>query len=63
MNLSEYRFKKVSETTLEVELVKDQSLSVLFKDLEKQKVVVNRSRNKVNRLEELFVKLVENGDA
>ena len=63
ITMPEYRFKKLSETTLEVELVKDQSLSVLFKHLEKKKIKVNRSRNKVNRLEELFVKLVENGDA
>ncbi|PJG59980.1 ABC transporter ATP-binding protein [Aeromonas cavernicola] len=49
------------ERTLEVELDKSQSLNQLFEQLSSQQVQVLSMRNKANRLEELFVSLVEEG--
>jgi ABC-2 type transport system ATP-binding protein len=49
------------ENTLEVELEKSQSLNSLFEQLSAQGVKVLSMRNKANRLEELFVNLVEEG--
>ncbi|MGL5333672.1 MAG: ABC transporter ATP-binding protein [Aeromonas veronii] len=49
------------ERTLEVDLDKSQSLNSLFEQLSNQQVQVVSMRNKANRLEELFVNLVEEG--
>ncbi|MGL6003865.1 MAG: ABC transporter ATP-binding protein, partial [Aeromonas sobria] len=49
------------ERTLEVDLDKSQSLNSLFEQLSSQQVQVVSMRNKANRLEELFVNLVEEG--
>jgi ABC-2 type transport system ATP-binding protein len=46
--------------TLEVDLLKSHSLNAVFGLLTEQEVEVLSMRNKANRLEELFVKLVEN---
>jgi len=40
-------------------LPKSQSLNVLFRVLEQRGIEVKSMRNKVNRLEELFLRLVE----
>jgi len=45
--------------TLEIEVSKGQSLNEIFAQLSSQGVRVNSMRNKVNRLEELFVRLVD----
>jgi ABC-2 type transport system ATP-binding protein len=45
--------------TLEVEMSKTQSLNDIFAQLSAQGIVVNSMRNKVNRLEELFIRLVD----
>jgi ABC-2 type transport system ATP-binding protein len=45
--------------TLEIEMAKSQSLNDIFAQLSAQGIVVNSMRNKVNRLEELFVRLVD----
>jgi ABC-2 type transport system ATP-binding protein len=45
--------------TLEVEVSKGQSLNDIFAQLSAQGVAVNSMRNKVNRLEELFIRLVD----
>ena len=45
--------------TLEIEMSKTQSLNDIFAQLSSQGVAVNSMRNKVNRLEELFVRLVD----
>ena len=45
--------------TLEVEVSKGQNLNDIFAQLSTQGVAVNSMRNKVNRLEELFVRLVD----
>jgi ABC-2 type transport system ATP-binding protein len=46
--------------TLEVEVSRGQSLNEIFAQLSDQDVRVNSMRNKVNRLEELFMRLVDN---
>ncbi len=45
--------------TLEIEMTKAQSLNDIFAQLSAQGIVVNSMRNKVNRLEELFIRLVD----
>jgi ABC-2 type transport system ATP-binding protein len=52
---------RVDETTLEASLPKQKSLNNLFAELEKQGIHVLSMRNKANRLEELFMGLVEKG--
>ena len=47
--------------TIEVEVAKTQSLNAVFESLTKQDIQVLSMRNKSNRLEELFVRLVEEG--
>jgi ABC-2 type transport system ATP-binding protein len=54
-----YTFTMVDEHTLEVEVSKEQSLNEVFASLSAQNLHVFSMRNKVNRLEELFMKLVE----
>jgi len=58
---SNFSIKQVDEVTLEIEVAKDQSLNKVFAELSEQGVRVNSMRNKANRLEELFVELVEKG--
>jgi ABC-2 type transport system ATP-binding protein len=53
-----YAVKLVDERTLEVEVSKDRSLNDIFVRLSAQGVDVVSMRNKVNRLEELFMRLV-----
>jgi ABC-2 type transport system ATP-binding protein len=48
--------------TLEVSLPKNKSLNFLFSELERQEIHVLSMRNKANRLEELFLDLVEKGN-
>ena len=52
---------RVDDTTLEAEISKDQNLNDLFAGLTAQGVQVLSMRNKVNRLEEIFMQLVEGG--
>lgn len=61
--LDGYRVVQVDDTTLEIEVSKEQDINDLFRLMSEQGLYVLSMRNKVNRLEELFVKLVENGNA
>ena len=54
-----YEFQLIDEHTLEVEVSKEQSLNEVFARLTAQGIGVLSMRNKVNRLEELFMNLVE----
>ncbi len=54
-----YRTALPDEHTLEVEVSKGQSLNDIFAQLSARGIQVNSMRNKVNRLEELFVRLVD----
>jgi ABC-2 type transport system ATP-binding protein len=55
-----FRNEMTDDHTLEVELSRGQSLNEIFSRLSSQGVQVNSMRNKVNRLEELFMRLVDN---
>ncbi|MFM5710822.1 MAG: ABC transporter ATP-binding protein [Aeromonas veronii] len=57
----EFNGRMPDKRTLEVDLDKSQSLNSLFEQLSNQQVQVVSMRNKANRLEELFVNLVEEG--
>jgi len=50
----------VDDNTLEADLSKEQTLNELFSQLTAQGIDVVSMRNKVNRLEEIFMRLVEN---
>jgi ABC-2 type transport system ATP-binding protein len=58
-----YPLKRVDDHTLEVEVSKDQNLNDIFARLSAQGIEVLSMRNKVNRLEEMFMRLVENRPA
>jgi ABC-2 type transport system ATP-binding protein len=58
--LEGYGVKLVDDHTLEVEMSKEQNLNDIFARLSAQRVEVLSMRNKVNRLEEMFMRLVEN---
>ena len=55
-----YVSRMTDNHTLEIEVTKEQSLNDIFARLSQQGIVVVSMRNKVNRLEELFMRLVEN---
>ena len=55
-----YAVTQIDETTLEVEVSKEQDINALFASLTQAGVQVLSMRNKANRLEELFVRLTEN---
>jgi ABC-2 type transport system ATP-binding protein len=54
-----FRATLSDDHTLEVEVSKGQSLNDIFAQLSAKGIQVNSMRNKVNRLEELFVRLVD----
>ena len=58
-DLLSYPVQQVDDHTIEVEMNKGQSLNDVFALLAKQSIDVVSMRNKSNRLEELFVSLVE----
>ncbi len=57
--LDRYPTQLVDEHTLEVEVSKEQSLNDIFLRLSELGIQVLSMRNKVNRLEEIFMRLVE----
>lgn len=57
-----YVVRLVDEHTLEADISKEQSLNELFAQLSSLGIEVLSMRNKVNRLEEVFMRLVENRD-
>jgi len=61
--IDDYAVEKIDPTTLEVEIHKGQNVNELFTLLTERGIQVISMRNKVNRLEELFVRMVENGAA
>ena len=61
--LEGYRLALVDDHTLEVEVSKGQTLNDIFARLSAQGVEILSMRNKVNRLEEMFMRLVENKPA
>ncbi|MBQ4862668.1 ABC transporter ATP-binding protein [Pseudoalteromonas sp. MMG013] len=61
VDIDGYPFNLTDEHTLEVEVKKSQSLNEVFAQLSAQGNTVLSMRNKANRLEELFVGLLEQG--
>lgn len=64
--LTGYTLRHGAPGTLEVEIQRGQSLNAIFAELSRAGIDVSSMRNKSNRLEELFVRLVEknlSGDA
>ena len=57
--LEPFRFTRVDDTTIEVTLGKSESLNQVFDHLSGQDIVIESMRNKSNRLEELFLEMVE----
>ena len=58
-----YVSRLTDDHTLEIEVSKEQSLNDIFARLTQQDIEVVSMRNKVNRLEELFMRLVESKGA
>jgi len=58
-NIENFNHRWTDEQTLEVEVEKNAGLNAVFEQLSAQKVKVLSMRNKANRLEELFVSMVE----
>jgi len=56
--LANFNYRLLDPTTLEVELEKNQFLNDLINTLTQQTIYVSHIRNKTNRLEELFIRLV-----
>lgn len=59
--LSNFNTKRIDSTLMEIEITKEKSLNDIFSLLNEKNIEVKSLRNKSNRLEELFVSLVENG--
>ena len=57
-----YRVLRTDESTLEIEVNKEQNLNGIFAALSGAGIEVVSMRNKANRLEELFLRLVEGRD-
>lgn len=56
--LGEFSVRQIDPMTLEVDLVKGQKINDLFKLLSDHNIQVRSMRNKSNRLEELFIRLL-----
>ncbi|GAB1257965.1 ABC transporter ATP-binding protein [Aurantivibrio plasticivorans] len=61
LEIDGYPVNQVDQRCLEVEVEKGRSLNEVFSHLSKAEIAVTSMRNKANRLEELFVSLVESG--
>ncbi|MEE9552369.1 MAG: ABC transporter ATP-binding protein [Gammaproteobacteria bacterium] len=59
LSLPDFRFNVFDATTIEVDVMKDQDLNELFEIFSKEKIQINSMRNKSNRLEELFIRLLD----
>ncbi|MGI5308511.1 ABC transporter ATP-binding protein [Rheinheimera sp. WS51] len=61
IQLENTSWRILDDHSIEVDIEKQLGLNAIFAQLSKQDVTVLSMRNKANRLEELFVSLVENG--
>ena len=61
-NLDDYNLKLIDTTTIEVEVDRERNINKLFEKLTKKNINITSMRNKTNRLEELFLKLLNNKD-
>ncbi len=60
-DVPDVKLVRVDEVTIEAEMSREHDLNSLFAALSANGMTVRSMRNKANRLEELFVRLVENG--
>lgn len=58
--INDYKVELASDVSLLVEVKKGQTLNMLFAQLEQLNIKVTSMRNKTNRLEEMFIAMVEN---
>lgn len=61
LQLNDMSWRQLDERSIEIDVAKNQGLNPIFSQLSNQQINVLSMRNKANRLEELFVALVENG--
>lgn len=61
LTLNGFVTRLIDDHTLEVDVPKEEGLNSVFEQLSQQEIQVLSMRNKSNRLEELFVRLVESG--
>jgi ABC-2 type transport system ATP-binding protein len=61
-DLGKQKLNRIDEQTLEAEIFRGDSLNELFAGLSSHGIRVTSMRNKTNRLEELFMNLVESGN-
>ncbi|MBD3610786.1 MAG: ABC transporter ATP-binding protein [Gammaproteobacteria bacterium] len=61
-NIPEFHPRLIDEHTIEVVVEEQQGLNSLFEALAKHNLHVSSFRNKSNRLEELFLQLIDNSD-
>ena len=59
--LQGFAHRMLDDHTLEVDVPKEAGLNEVFSQLSEQEITVLSMRNKANRLEELFVRMVESG--
>jgi ABC-2 type transport system ATP-binding protein len=57
--LPQHTLRLIDETTLEADISREDTINRLFEDLSRVDIRVLSMRNKTNRLEQLFVRLVE----
>jgi ABC-2 type transport system ATP-binding protein len=60
--LKTHKLKRIDDQTIEADICRDDSLNGLFVELNEHGINVLSMRNKTNRLEKLFMNLVENGN-
>jgi len=63
VRIEHFETRASDDQTLEVDVPKETGLNSVFEQFSKQNIQVMSMRNKSNRLEELFVRLVESGKA
>jgi len=59
---SPYAVRVIDDVTLEVDVTKDQGINGIFTELSDKGIEVISMRNKANRLEELFIRIVADGE-
>ena len=59
MIIPEFIVRRMDDHTLEVEVEKGQHVNQVFAELDRQGIHIESMRNRANRLEEMFVNLVE----
>lgn len=58
-DITGYVLRQLDDCTIEVDVSKDKGMNNLFQNLSRQGITVSSMRNKTNRLEELFLHLVD----